>query len=118
MSRSDLYEGDEVLLILYTRREIKKQRFKCWSDQFIIILIRETGKGRRAIEKRGKKQELREAGIVTTRIQQRSRCTTFRWSEVEAAGEEREQQRGRPWAASRWQKEVAEPIQEEAAGLR
>ena len=48
------------------------------------------GKGRRAIEKRGKKQELRKAGRVTTRIQQRSRCTTFRWSEVEAAGGERE----------------------------
>ena len=48
------------------------------------------GKGRRAIEKIGKKQELRKVGIVTTRIQQRSRCTTFRWSEVEAAGGERE----------------------------
>ena len=49
---------DEVLLILYTQREIKKQRFKCWSDRFIIILIRETGKGRKAIEKRGKKARI------------------------------------------------------------
>ena len=55
---------------MYARREIKKQRFKCWSDQFIInvnkrdgerggrTLLRTgvMGKGRRAIEKieRGK----------------------------------------------------------------
>ena len=52
---------------MYTRREIKKQQFKCWSDQFITNLNQEDGegedgrfrvmgKGRRAIEKieRGK----------------------------------------------------------------
>ena len=55
---------------MYARREIKKQRFKCWSDQFIInvnkrdgerggrtlLRIGVMGKGRRAIEKieRGK----------------------------------------------------------------
>ena len=50
------------------------------------ILIREMGKGRRATEKIGKKQESRKAGIVTTRIQQRSRCKTFQRSEAEAAG--------------------------------
>ena len=50
---------------MYARREIKKQRFKCWSDQFIInvnkrdgerggrtlLRIGVMGKGRRAIEK-------------------------------------------------------------------
>ena len=55
---------------MYARREIKKQRFKCWSDQFIInvnkrdgerggrtlLRIGVMGKGKRAIEKieRGK----------------------------------------------------------------
>ena len=52
---------------MYARREIKKQRFKCWSDQFITNLnkgdgeeedrqFRVIGKGRWAIEKieRGK----------------------------------------------------------------
>ena len=58
---------------MYARREIKKQRFKCWSDQFItnvnkgdeerggrtllrIGVMGVMGKGRRAIEKieRGK----------------------------------------------------------------
>ena len=53
---------------MYARREIKKQRFKCWSDQFItnvnkgdeerggrtllrIGVMGVMGKGRRAIEK-------------------------------------------------------------------
>ena len=50
---------------MYARREIKKQRFKCWSDQFIInvnkrdgerggrtlLRIGVMGKGRRAKEK-------------------------------------------------------------------
>jgi len=50
---------------MYTRREIKKQRFKCWSDQFItnvskgdeergrwtVLQIGVMGKGRRAVEK-------------------------------------------------------------------
>ena len=50
---------------MYARREIKKQRFKCWSDQFItsvnkgdeeregrtLLWIGVMGKGRRAIEK-------------------------------------------------------------------
>ena len=55
---------------MYARRQIKKQRFKCWSDQFItnvnrgdgerggrtLLRIGVMGKGRRAIEKieRGK----------------------------------------------------------------
>ena len=55
---------------MYARREIKKQRFKCWSDQFItnvnkgdgerggrtLLRIGVMGKGKRAIEKieRGK----------------------------------------------------------------
>ena len=55
---------------MYTWCEIKKQRFKCWSDQFItnvnkedeerggqtLLRIGVMGKGRRAIEKieRGK----------------------------------------------------------------
>ena len=55
---------------MYAWREIKKQRFKCWSDQFItnvnkgyegrggrtLLGIGVMGKGRRAIEKieRGK----------------------------------------------------------------
>ena len=30
---------------MYARREIKKQQFKCWSDQFITMLIREMKKG-------------------------------------------------------------------------
>ena len=69
---------------MYARREIKKQRFKCWSDQFItnvnkgdeerggrtLLRIGVMGKGRRAIGKDRKKQELRKAGIVTTRIRQ------------------------------------------------
>ena len=50
---------------MYTRREIKKQRSKCWSDQFItnvnkgdeegegrtLLQIGVMGKGRKAIEK-------------------------------------------------------------------
>ena len=50
---------------MYARREIKKQRFKCWSDQCItnvnkgeeerggwtLLQIGVMGKGRRAIEK-------------------------------------------------------------------
>jgi len=50
---------------VYAQREIKKQRFKCWSDQFItnvnngdeerggwtLLWIGVMGKGRRAIEK-------------------------------------------------------------------
>ena len=69
---------------MYARREIKKQRFKCWSDQFItnvnkgdeerggwtLLWIGVMGKGRRATGKDRKKQELRKAGIVTTRIRQ------------------------------------------------
>ena len=30
---------------MYTRSEIKKQRFKCWSDQFITNLNQEDGEG-------------------------------------------------------------------------
>jgi len=47
---------------MYTRREIKKQRFRCWSDHFITSLnkgdgggedgrFRVMGKGKRVIEK-------------------------------------------------------------------
>ena len=50
---------------MYARREIKKQQFKCWSDQFItnvykgdeerggwtLLQIGVMGRGRRAIEK-------------------------------------------------------------------
>ena len=50
---------------MYARREIKKQRFKCWSDQFItnvnkggeergrrtLLLLGVMGKGRKRIEK-------------------------------------------------------------------
>ena len=31
---------------MYTQREIKKQRFKCWSNQFITNVNQEDGKGR------------------------------------------------------------------------
>ena len=44
------------------------------------------GKGRQAVEKIGKKQELRKARIVTTRIQQQSSCTPFQRSEAKAQG--------------------------------
>ena len=40
-----------------------------------------------AIEKIEKRQELRKAGIVTTRIQQRSRCMLFQWSEAKVQRE-------------------------------
>ena len=30
---------------MYARREIKKQRFKCWSDHFITNVNREMKKG-------------------------------------------------------------------------
>ena len=66
---------------MYARREIKKQRFKLWSDHFItnvnngdeesgdqtLLRIGVMGKGRRAIDR---KKKLRKAGIVTTRIRQ------------------------------------------------
>ena len=54
---------------MYTRREIKKQRFKCWSDQFItnlnqgdgggwtLLWIKVMEKGRRAIEKVGNRNK-------------------------------------------------------------
>ena len=51
------------------------------------------GEGKTSDRKDRKKQELRKAGIVTTRIQQQSRCTTFRRSEAEG-----QEQRGRSWA--------------------
>ena len=71
---------------MYTWHEIRKQWFKCWSDQFIADLNQEDGegedggfrvmgKGRWAIEKI-ERQELRKAGIVTTRIQQWSAWLT------------------------------------------
>ena len=57
---------------MYARREIKKQRFKCWSDQFItnvnkgdgerggrtLLRIGVMGKGRRAIEKRSEERRV------------------------------------------------------------
>ena len=56
---------------MYTRHEIKKQRFKCWSDKFItnlnkgdegrggqtLLRIGVMGKGRRAIEKIGNRSK-------------------------------------------------------------
>ena len=56
---------------MYTRREIKKQQFKYWSDQFIanvnkgdeerggrtLLWIGVMGKGRRAIEKIGNRSK-------------------------------------------------------------
>ena len=67
---------------MYARREIKKQRFKCWSNQFITnvnkgneerggrTLLRIGVMGKASDRKDRKKQELSKAGIVTTRIQQ------------------------------------------------
>ena len=92
---------------MYARHEIKKQRFKCWSDQFItnvnkkdgerggrtLLRIGVMGKGKASDRKDRKRQELRKAGIVTTRIRQQSRCTMFRRSEAEG-----QEQRGRSWA--------------------
>ena len=54
------------------------------------------GEGKASDRKDRKKQELRKAGIVTTRIRQQSRCTTFRLSEAE-----RQEQRGWSWATRR-----------------
>ena len=45
------------------------------------------GEGKASDRKDRKKQELRKAGIVTTRIQQRSHCTPFRRSEAKVQGE-------------------------------
>ena len=59
-----------------------------WSD----------GKGKASDRKDRKRQELRKAGIVTTRIRQQSRCTMFRRSEAEG-----QEQRGRSWATRRVQ---------------
>ena len=56
---------------MYTRREIKKQRFKRWSDQFItnvnkgdeerggqtLLWIGVMGKGRKAIERIGNRSK-------------------------------------------------------------
>ena len=95
---------------MYARREIKIQRFKCWSDQFITNVNKGDeergrsdtvtdwgdGEGKASDRKNRKKQELRKAGIVTTRIRQYSRCTTFRRSKAEG----REQQ-GWSWATRR-----------------
>ena len=69
---------------MYTQREIKKQWFKCWSDQFItnvnkgdeerggrtLLRIGVMGKGKQVIGKVGEEQEVRKAGIGTTRIRQ------------------------------------------------
>ena len=69
---------------MYARREIKKQRFKCWSNQFITNVNKGDeergrsntvtdwgdGEGKASDRKNRKKQELRKAGIVTTRIRQ------------------------------------------------
>ena len=51
------------------------------------------GEGKASDRKDRKRQELRKAGIVTTRIRQQSRCTMFRRSEAEG-----QEQRGRSWA--------------------
>ena len=63
---------------MYTRREIKKQRFKYWSDQFItnvnkgdeerggrtLLWIGVMGKGRQAIEKIGNRSKGVFIGII------------------------------------------------------
>ena len=54
------------------------------------------GEGKASDRKDRKRQELRKAGIVTTRIRQQSRCTMFRRSEAEG-----QEQRGRSWATRR-----------------
>ena len=51
------------------------------------------GEGKASDRKDRTRQELRKAGIVTTRIRQQSRCTTLRRSEAEG-----QEQRGRSWA--------------------
>ena len=51
------------------------------------------GEGKASDKKDRKRQELRKAGIVTTRIRQQSRCTMFRRSEAEG-----QEQRGWSWA--------------------
>ena len=70
---------------MYARREIKKQRFKCWSNQFItnvnkgdeerggrtLLLIRVKGEGRKAIAKNRK-----EARIVQSRDKSPSRSSS------------------------------------------
>ena len=69
---------------MYTWREIKKQRFKCWFDQFVTnvnngderkgrtdtVTDWGDGEGKVSNRKDRKKQELCKAGIVTTRIRQ------------------------------------------------
>ena len=61
---------------MYTQHEIKKQQFKCWSDQFItnlnqgdeerggqtLLQIGVTGKGRRAIEEIGRSKNCVKQG--------------------------------------------------------
>ena len=47
---------------MYTRREIKKQQFKCWFDQFITNLNQEDGEGKVGDRKDRKRQELCKAG--------------------------------------------------------
>ena len=46
------------------------------------------GEGKASDRKDRKKQELRKAGIVTTKIWQQSRCTTFRRSEASGQSSE------------------------------
>ena len=92
---------------MYTWREIKKQRFKCWSDQFITNLnqghgegedrqFRVMGKGRWVIEKIERGKNFLK-GIITTRIQQQFYRMMFQQSGAKVQGE----QRDRSWAARR-----------------
>ena len=62
---------------MYTQHEIKKQQFKRWSNMFITNLNEEDAEGKAGDRKDRKRQESHKAGIVITRILQRSRRKTF-----------------------------------------
>jgi len=76
-------------------------------------------KGRRVIEKIAKRQELLKAGIVTTRIQQWSRCTLFWQSKAKVQGESSSrvaslrQQAGRAQSKSRRERQVVRHLMSE-----
>jgi len=74
------------------------------------------GKERQAIEKIGKKQELCKTGIVTTRVQQRSRCMMFQRSRTKAQRESSSSMAGlgQQGAGTGY---IQEEVWEEAAGL-
>ena len=51
------------------------------------IMIKGDGEGKAGDTQDRLRQELCKAGIVTTSIQQQSRCPPFRWSEANVQGE-------------------------------